>query len=363
MPISVRCSCGKVFKVRDEMAGKDVTCQVCRGIVKVPAEPSYAPPSEDVPLPAAEMPPAPAPPGAGVSRLKLPDMMQCPACAEAIPLSSMFCPICGEQLPTLVSTEQKKEHLAKVLATLDEYVANSDNLAADRKMRGSTFSPLGIVLAVLSVCLLSMIPMGLAVHDGEPLIILGAILGGLLAIISLVALGNDYIYSHISDAKTPVAAFKRYVGAIRSGRANKAFASLVPTARNARAPLTIRFEKIPPNPGTFPFNEPQSFRKYWRNILKGTGGQVRAMGVKRIRLLNETPGGVAFVEVEFGFTGHSAWWYLTLLINLIVGAIIILAVQKREKKVVRKLLVKRGGRWYVAEGEFEGLLDDPRILA
>jgi hypothetical protein len=32
-------------------------------------------------------------------------------------------------------------------------------------------------------------------------------------------------------------------------------------------------------------------------------------------------------------------------------------MQKTETLTIRKLMVKRADRWYIAEGEFEGMLD------
>lgn len=36
MPISVKCTCGKAFKLKDELGGKKVRCAACKAIIAVP---------------------------------------------------------------------------------------------------------------------------------------------------------------------------------------------------------------------------------------------------------------------------------------------------------------------------------------
>ncbi|MCI0380941.1 MAG: hypothetical protein L0215_25435 [Gemmataceae bacterium] len=46
MPISLRCSCGKMLTLRDELAGRRIKCPACGGVLAVPAsEPEEVEPS------------------------------------------------------------------------------------------------------------------------------------------------------------------------------------------------------------------------------------------------------------------------------------------------------------------------------
>jgi hypothetical protein len=38
MPISLRCSCGRALKVKDELAEKKIRCPACKGVLTVPAK-------------------------------------------------------------------------------------------------------------------------------------------------------------------------------------------------------------------------------------------------------------------------------------------------------------------------------------
>jgi hypothetical protein len=37
MPITLSCSCGKVFTLKDELAGRRIRCPACQGVMEVPA--------------------------------------------------------------------------------------------------------------------------------------------------------------------------------------------------------------------------------------------------------------------------------------------------------------------------------------
>ncbi len=47
MPISLQCTCGKAYRVKDELAGKRIRCAVCKELIVVPEE-EFETPDEDV---------------------------------------------------------------------------------------------------------------------------------------------------------------------------------------------------------------------------------------------------------------------------------------------------------------------------
>lgn len=96
MPIQLKCNCGKVVSVRDEMAGKAVKCPACQSVIRVPVT-------------AAAKPPAPALDDFGVGSMD--DLFNeagfevrtgkaCPSCFEAIAADAVFCTKCGFHLET-----------------------------------------------------------------------------------------------------------------------------------------------------------------------------------------------------------------------------------------------------------------------
>lgn len=133
MPIPIRCSCGKAFNLKDELAGKAIKCPDCQAVIRVPAagggkpiaaggaaaakstakpaapaaasgaRPAAARPAtpQPTPRPAATRPAvAPAPKG------ELDDLFQeagfemktgktCPSCFQSLPKEAMLCVHCG----------------------------------------------------------------------------------------------------------------------------------------------------------------------------------------------------------------------------------------------------------------------------
>ncbi len=65
----------------------------------------------------------------------------------------------------------------------------------------------------------------------------------------------------------------------------------------------------------------------------------------------------AILDVKFIFYWHSALLYLLLLVGILPGVILIMIVRKKERRHVRKLLLRRQGKWFFASGELEGLAD------
>jgi len=89
MPVRLKCSCGKVLSLRDELAGKAVKCPSCEKTLRVPAK-----------RPAAASPGAAAPKGA------LDDLFNeegfdrkvdaaCPACGAEMKADAILCTRCG----------------------------------------------------------------------------------------------------------------------------------------------------------------------------------------------------------------------------------------------------------------------------
>ena len=179
---------------------------------------------------------------------------------------------------------------------------------------------------------------------------------------ALVALAHDYSASHIQDATKPDKAFRRFFMAVRTRRSGKAYASLVPAARRAGPVDTVKIKNIPPNTGNYSITNTAGFAKYWRSVFKGPSSQARGVQLKRARTVKETRDGLALVEVEYVFTSYPSLVMLTLfLLGPILCLILILIVRKKTPVKIRKLLIKCRGKWYLAEGEFQGPLDRVKL--
>ncbi|MGD1002391.1 MAG: zinc ribbon domain-containing protein [Candidatus Brocadiia bacterium] len=347
MSFAVKCQCGKVFNVKDEFLNRQVECQVCHAVFTA------------TPEAAAPEPPAVSSPSSNASAAAASGNFPCPFCAEPIPKGSVFCPLCGESLGGKLTPEQGAQLLAAASAQLDQYVRNPENLSSDDALRGRLFSTMSIVLGILLAISVAAIVAGGLMHrdSGMPLVVLGIIFGLIFIIAFPISWANDYRASHIHDAQKPEQAMRRYFLSCRSGRHLKAFACLAPSARNGSSAHAPKFEKIPSESPDCKITDWSSFREYCRTIFKGPGGYQRAVYLKKVKVEKQLPDGTAWVTAEFQFTSFSKWLYLLILINLLVCAVVVAVVTKREKKTIRKCLFRRGDRWYVAEADFEGALD------
>jgi hypothetical protein len=190
-----------------------------------------------------------------------------------------------------------------------------------------------------------------------PLAVFGITFGFILCIVFPISWVHDYQASHIHDAPTPDKAFRRYFKACQSGRYEKAFASLAPAARNGALVHALKFEKIPSESRDCKITDWMSFRDYSRSIFKGPHGQQRGANLKKVEVEGHLPDGTTWVTADVQFTSQPTWAILLLPVVFIVGRSVFDWVTQRERKTIRKCLFRRGDRWYVAEADFEGVLD------
>lgn len=133
MPIPIRCSCGKAFNLKDELAGKAIKCPDCQAVIRVPAagvgkpiapggaaaakstaKPA-APAAASGARPTAARPATPQPTSrsatsrpavAAAPKGELDDLFQeagfemktgktCPSCFQSLPKEAMLCVHCG----------------------------------------------------------------------------------------------------------------------------------------------------------------------------------------------------------------------------------------------------------------------------
>lgn len=116
MPIQLKCTCGKVVSVRDEMAGKAVKCRACQSVIRIPAAgaaKAVTAPAKSTPAgrPAAATAKPTAPALDDFSAGAMDDLFNeagfevrtgkaCPSCFEAIAADAVFCTQCGFNLET-----------------------------------------------------------------------------------------------------------------------------------------------------------------------------------------------------------------------------------------------------------------------
>lgn len=357
MPISVSCVCGKVFKVKDEQAGQQVICQVCgRTLIAPLADPAptaIAP--FEAPIPQAELPRAYSPPAA-------PATIPCPTCGESISPNASICPYCNELVSGTVSKIDRDAILKDALAKLDAHIADPIAQSEDRKMFGRATSGKTITAGIITGFVMALTLLaGTTSRNASIGGILGMALfmGFIPAICLLVSYLNDSKASHIQNAKTPEEALKNFFTAVRTGRTAKAFVALTPSARTSGPAKTIEFthKSIPSHKEKFSIFDLPSFKAYWKSIFTGPSMNSRSVKIGAHKRL-ESSADTAVVQTEFAITSYPSLAILGIFAcGPIPTMILILILQKKEKQSIKKFLIKRSGKWYIAESQLTGPLD------
>jgi len=360
MPITIACTCGKIYEAPDRAAGRTITCHMCQAVLTVPVPQAGGPP----PLPSgAPAPPPPLPPDAPAPLPPpRPGKMRCLFCDAEVNERFLRCPLCGGSIREDVTRERKLQLLDDMLQKLDAHVADPVAIEKDRRFRGGLLTLKSKILLVITLVCILMIILGSDSQGGsdEAVAVCGIIFGIIFGISFLLSLGNDYIAKRAQHMKKPHKALKYFFLALKRGRARKVFTALAPTARKVGTVDAIGFDIIPESVGTFAINNQKSFERYWKkSVLRSSGGQRRTFLLRKMWTIKQTKDGLAIIEVIFQFINYPFSPILAFLMWPLL--ILFFALQKSEMKKIRKLLVRRDDKWFFAESEFEGILDTLRL--
>jgi len=254
MPFSVKCQCGKVFNVKDEMQGRMVRCQVCGTEFMVLA---------DVPV-QQPGPPSRRPPEA--ASLRLPRLW--PPAFVRIARSGFrirrVLPLLQGSLARLWTREKERGSSPKPSPLWTSTCriprtwrltrpCGADSLRQD--YRAGALALLGLIMFVG----------GIAVGDTEggiALIVFGVIFGIIFGISLLVSLCNDFCRCAHRNGNTTSDACRRFFKACGNARWKKAFVALAPAGRNCAVVHQPALEKVVNEPETSFITDLQSFRNY-----------------------------------------------------------------------------------------------------
>jgi phage FluMu protein Com len=142
--ITFKCDCGKMLRVKEEVAGKRVRCPACKAVVQVPVPQAKAAPAAPAPAPEpsgglelklmTDSPPEPAPKAAAAPKPEAegadfglqehkPEQGEhevkgegkhCPACHMLLPAASVICTTCGHDYRTGKVFEQPKTVMERI---------------------------------------------------------------------------------------------------------------------------------------------------------------------------------------------------------------------------------------------------------
>lgn len=340
MAITLTCMCGKVFKVNDDAIGTTITCQFChRELTVTPADTSKL-----------MKPPLVIPDGS----------IACPNCATILPAQSRICTQCNETLSPSLTPDEFQAVVTERLAEIERYLGNADAAEEDLRIKGGPLAGKTIViLACFGLGILLTLIGSFMSSNGDGYLVLGIILLVIFIIPAIVSALNDRKSNHIQDAPSPELALRNFLTAVKTGRSQKAFVSLIPSARVGGHAETIKFpsNKIPSYTGSYAITDPASFKAYWSTIFTGPSGQTRNVTIKDVSKLSDGPDGLVLVEATLTVTNYASWVIALVLISPLVMIIVMLATRVIETRKIRKLLIERDGKWFFADGSLEGLLD------
>ncbi len=343
--LTIRCACGKTFSVKEKFRDRDVRCQACDEMIKVCeaiiAESEDAPEQvEPVTQRQDQYVPEPIPAESSDDAAAL-QTIECPACAEIIPADAQECPTCGESLVQYLDPGQQEIVLQKVMHELRQTTGDAAFPDKVRKAKGGFLSAKSIILAVVTLAFVALIIVGLFVgqRDRGAFFGFGFIFGIPFMIALIVSLINDYVCHHVQDAKNPQQAFKRYFKAVKTGRCKKAFACLAPSAQKRAQVALPQLDVLPADTHTMPVNDLKTFIAYWRQVFRGPKGYSRRLSLQDVYTAGCIDDVFFLVNARFLFMSSDGFVY------------------RREKKTVKRLLVKHNGLWYIPEPGFLGRLD------
>lgn len=353
MAIAIECTCGKRFNVKDEWAGEQVECQVCQTLLLVPMREGGIPPVEIYEEPVQEE---------VVDTSESQKM--CEYCAEAIPSSATFCPYCGETLNEKISQEQIIVLLKNETEKLDEYTSVQDNIEQDKKLAGSLLATKTIIIAIFTLIGIAMITGGALMHrNGVPLVVIGIIVSLIFGISWIVSFVND-LTSTISDNETALKAINGFLKGVKTNRIKKAYARLIPTARHTVSVTYPNVEKINISTDVTQITSPALLKKYWKGLINCTAACNRTSQFNSLKIVSGGQPGdkYAIAEMNMKITTYPSWLIILIFINLLIAVLVIIIVQKSETIKFRKLLIQSNGKWYMASGEFNGILDNLKSI-
>jgi hypothetical protein len=242
---------------------------------------------------------------------------------------------------------------------LNEFLSDPANVAADRQARGARVRPVTIVMLVLAA--LGVIT-GVVVLAGKPsrsdeiIWILAFALGGVFALIGIIALVLDLKTVPRDEPAPPEAALKGFYSSLRFGRAGYAFTCLCPTAREQ----TVQAPELDPvvtGPGSYEMSSPAGMKAYAQTFATPGHNQMRLMKIKRVTP-ESIEGDVARVTVEIEFQSWPRWiifvaipiFILIRLVGAIAYAVLYYTTRKVKTVEFTKTLIRgSNGVYYLLD--------------
>jgi hypothetical protein len=288
----------------------------------------------------------------------------CPWCAEEIKPGLAVCPYCGSQLTSAPAAPGPgapepadtglaawgRERLEKVHAWMTQ--PGRPRRTWPAKVRWPVWVCAGLGVAALASGVAASVSSG---ASGEGCLIGGIIFGSLFGLIALIALAIDLSQYGPDQRTSPILGAKAWLKALRWKRFDIAHACLIDQDHFEYGRPTI--QELASRPGTFDFADARQFRDYWKGLVSGGDLQARSVESWAVDRAEKIDDDTALVDLRLTVTSYPSLLALLILVNLLICVIVILVLRKRYTFQLRKLVVRRGGQWWVVNGEADDNID------
>jgi len=340
-------NCSNQIEVPDDFRSKNFFCTTCGSRIQAAGLKT-----------AASAPPTAA--GEGPTK-------KCPYCAETILKAARKCRYCKQDLPDGVDSEFVRDRLRmKDKKAADQgLAAASQSLPSPRFGRFRTVTKvmaglcvLFLALGVLAIILINSSEVSSREEDGwVALAVFSFILLFIFGVVLLVCFINDLNVPSFAKRTTPDLGFKTFLGGVRFGRFDMAYACLLDGDKDGLTRSRQAIEPVKVYGGDYDFSSMEGFKQYWKGICRPGEGQSRRMVVAQVRS-EKSAGDYAQVSGRVRVESYPSAVVWTVLISPLLAIILVLAMTKRQELNVTKLMRRVGDQWFVVNGELSSLEDN-----
>ena len=262
----------------------------------------------------------------------------------------------------------KLARLTEAVKDLDAHLADRRNLIYDDELRKSGAYKFTIFFSILQLLCWSVVysyfyyfsdlPPYKSIYIILPTIFFQIALAVLLPCSFYLEFNSQCIQASIK----PEQAFKRFFNAAKNSQVKPIMAALVPSERTIDHAQKIHIAGSRYLLSPLGFSDATGLKIYWKSVFSYlTESQLRD-----IKLLEEGKGGIAIVEAKLESTYDKKFSVFEALGCLffflgplkIIGLLVSnISPQKKGHLIIRKILVRRKGKWYFISGELMGELD------
>jgi hypothetical protein len=172
---------------------------------------------------------------------------------------------------------------------------------------------------------------------------------------------NDQKSRNIQNISNPMAFAIQYCNILIKNKTKYLYSSISPLGLESKETRVVPFKRIEKNNNFYDISNLLGFTEYWKNIIKGDLSFVRTIAIKSkkdIMIVEEYNDKVIF-KINLYFSSY----HKALILNKVLFSSPLFwffsnnLANNDEFLTIRKIILKHHNKWYIAEGELQGILD------